>query len=74
MARFDVLGIGNAIVDVVARVEDRFLSRHDMRKGGMALIDAAVSTSPARIAELLVASTTPARRPASALPTTVSVP
>ena len=43
MARFDVLGIGNAIVDVVARVEDRFLSRHDMRKGGMALIDAAAA-------------------------------
>jgi sugar/nucleoside kinase (ribokinase family) len=37
--RFDILGIGNAIVDVVARAEDSFLSRHDMRKGGMALID-----------------------------------
>ena len=45
MARFDVLGIGNAIVDVVARVEDRFLSRHDMRKGGMALIDADAAAS-----------------------------
>jgi len=39
--RFDVLGIGNAIVDVVARTDDAFLSKHDMRKGGMALIDAA---------------------------------
>lgn len=38
--RFDILGIGNAIVDVVARAEEAFLSRHDMRKGGMALIDA----------------------------------
>jgi fructokinase len=37
--RFDILGIGNAIVDVVAPVHDSFLSRHDMRKGGMALID-----------------------------------
>ena len=36
--RFDVLGIGNAIVDVVAPTGDDFLSRHDMRKGGMALI------------------------------------
>ncbi|MDE2005313.1 MAG: adenosine kinase [Rhodospirillales bacterium] len=43
MARFDVLGIGNAIVDVLARVEDGFLSRHDMRKGGMALVDAATA-------------------------------
>lgn len=39
-ARFDILGIGNAIVDVLAPVEESFLSRHDMRKGGMALIDA----------------------------------
>jgi sugar/nucleoside kinase (ribokinase family) len=41
MPRFDVLGIGNAIVDVVARAEEAFLSKHDMRKGSMALIDAA---------------------------------
>ena len=38
--RFDVLGIGNAIVDVVAIADDDFLARHGMRKGGMALIDA----------------------------------
>jgi len=38
--RYDVLGIGNAIVDVVAQADDTFLSRHDMRKGSMALIDA----------------------------------
>jgi sugar/nucleoside kinase (ribokinase family) len=39
--RFDILGIGNAIVDVVAQVEDGFLSRHDLRKGAMTLVDAA---------------------------------
>jgi sugar/nucleoside kinase (ribokinase family) len=38
-ALFDVLGIGNAIVDVLARADDDFLLAHDMRKGGMALID-----------------------------------
>jgi sugar/nucleoside kinase (ribokinase family) len=38
---YDILGIGNAIVDVVARAEDSFLSRHDMHKGAMILIDAA---------------------------------
>ena len=38
-ARFDILGIGNAIVDVVAQADDTFLSRHDMRKGAMTLID-----------------------------------
>jgi adenosine kinase len=39
--RYDVLGIGNAIVDVIARAEDDFLLRHGMHKGGMALIDEA---------------------------------
>jgi adenosine kinase len=39
-ARYDVLGIGNAIVDVIARAEDDFLVAQGMRKGGMALIDA----------------------------------
>jgi fructokinase len=37
--KFDILGIGNAIVDVVARADDTFLSRHDMRKGSMTLVD-----------------------------------
>src|SRR6516162_2337113 len=40
-ARFDVLGIGNAVVDVLARADDDFLLAHSMRKGGMALIDEA---------------------------------
>jgi sugar/nucleoside kinase (ribokinase family) len=38
-ARFDVIGIGNAIVDVLARADDDFLLAHNMSKGGMALID-----------------------------------
>jgi len=37
--KFDVLGIGNAIVDIIARAEDDFLIQHEMKKGGMALID-----------------------------------
>ena len=41
MLRTDVIGIGNAIVDVIARTEDDFLVRHGMRKGTMALIDEA---------------------------------
>jgi adenosine kinase len=39
--RYDVLGIGNAIVDVIARAEDDFLVAHGMHKGAMALIDQA---------------------------------
>jgi adenosine kinase len=38
-SRFDVLGIGNAIVDVIARTEDDFLIAQDMHKGAMQLID-----------------------------------
>jgi sugar/nucleoside kinase (ribokinase family) len=37
--RYDVIGIGNAIVDVLARAEDDFLVKHGMTKGSMALID-----------------------------------
>jgi sugar/nucleoside kinase (ribokinase family) len=40
---YDILGIGNAIVDVVARTDETFLSRHDMLKGSMTLIDAAMA-------------------------------
>jgi sugar/nucleoside kinase (ribokinase family) len=39
--RYDVLGIGNAIVDVIARAEDDFLVAQGMHKGTMALIDGA---------------------------------
>jgi len=39
MLRYDVLGIGNAIVDVIARAEDDFLVTQGMHKGTMALID-----------------------------------
>jgi sugar/nucleoside kinase (ribokinase family) len=39
--RYDVLGLGNAIVDVIARTDDDFLLKHAMRKGSMSLIDEA---------------------------------
>ncbi|ODP36369.1 carbohydrate kinase [Sphingomonas turrisvirgatae] len=38
-ARFDVLAIGNAIVDVIAHASEAFLSQEGMTKGGMMLID-----------------------------------
>lgn len=38
---FDVLGIGNAIVDVITRADDAFLARHALTKGSMMLIDEA---------------------------------
>lgn len=38
--RFDVVGIGNAIVDVIAQADDAFLTRNGLRKGEMRLIDA----------------------------------
>jgi len=40
-ALYDVVGIGNAIVDVIARADDDFLIGHGLHKGGMTLIDEA---------------------------------
>ncbi len=36
--KFSVVGIGNAIVDVIANVDDDFLAKHDMKKGSMQLV------------------------------------
>ena len=38
-ARFDVVGIGSAIVDVLAHAEDVFLSKHDAAKGTMLMVE-----------------------------------
>jgi sugar/nucleoside kinase (ribokinase family) len=38
---FDILTIGNAIVDVIASAEDDFLVREKIAKGAMNLIDEA---------------------------------
>ncbi|MDP7650983.1 MAG: adenosine kinase [Rhodospirillales bacterium] len=39
-ARYDVIGIGNAIVDVLAHSDEEFLAAHGLAKGAMTLIDA----------------------------------
>ena len=44
-AKYDVLGIGNAIFDVLVQTDDGFLSGHGMTKGSMALIDEARAAS-----------------------------
>ena len=44
-AKYDVLGIGNAIFDVLVKTDEKFLSRHGMTKGGMSLIDEARAAS-----------------------------
>ena len=41
--RFDVLGIGNAMVDVIVHTNDAFLNDHKLIKGAMSLVDAATS-------------------------------
>lgn len=38
-ASLDVIGVGNAIVDVVSQCDDAFLAAHGIPKGGMILID-----------------------------------
>jgi sugar/nucleoside kinase (ribokinase family) len=37
---YDVVGIGNAIVDIIARCNEGFLTKNDLTKGSMRLIDA----------------------------------
>jgi sugar/nucleoside kinase (ribokinase family) len=43
--KYDVLGIGNAIFDVLVQTDEGFLAAHGMTKGGMALIDEARAAS-----------------------------
>ena len=40
-SRYDVVGVGNAIVDVLASVTDEWLYAHSVEKGAMTLIDEA---------------------------------
>ncbi len=42
---FDVIGVGNAIVDVLSPTEDAFLAEHGLDKGMMTLIDTARARS-----------------------------
>lgn len=42
---FDVLGIGNAIVDIISQCDDAFLAKHDAPKGHMRLVDDATVTA-----------------------------
>src|ERR1700751_6447652 len=44
-AKYDVLGIGNAIFDVLVKTDEKFLADHGMNKGSMALIDEARAAS-----------------------------
>lgn len=43
--RYDVLGVGNAIVDVLAQVDDAFITTHELAKDAMLLIDEARAQS-----------------------------
>lgn len=40
---FDILAVGNAIIDVFSQCDDEFLRQHAIEKGSMTLIDAATS-------------------------------
>jgi sugar/nucleoside kinase (ribokinase family) len=37
--QFDVVGIGNALVDVIAHADDAFIGKHELTKGSMTLVD-----------------------------------
>jgi sugar/nucleoside kinase (ribokinase family) len=44
-ATLDVVGVGNAIVDVISTVDDDFITAHNLNKGAMTLIDSDRATS-----------------------------
>ena len=39
MSTAEVVGVGNAIVDVIAQVDDSFIADHELNRGSMTLID-----------------------------------
>ena len=43
--RYSVVGMGNAIVDVISHVEDEFITRHALDRGAMRLIEATEATA-----------------------------
>ncbi|MGM0364900.1 MAG: adenosine kinase [Actinomycetota bacterium] len=51
--RFEVVGIGNAIVDMLANVEDDFLDMHLLKKGSMKLVDKSISGKICSCIEIL---------------------
>ena len=38
-AEFDVVGVGNTLVDVIAHADDQFIHEYELVKGSMTLID-----------------------------------
>jgi sugar/nucleoside kinase (ribokinase family) len=43
MPQYDLVGIGNALVDVVAQADDAFIAANGLAKGAMTLVDAATA-------------------------------
>ena len=37
--KYDIVGIGNAIVDLIAEVDDSYLKKNTITKGSMSLVD-----------------------------------
>ena len=40
--KYDIVGIGNAIVDLISKVDDSYLERNNIKKGTMSLVDSDV--------------------------------
>ncbi len=56
-SRYDVVAVGNAIIDILAAVPDAFLAEEGIAKGGMTLIDEARADHlTARMADAVVAA------------------
>ena len=56
-ARYDVVGLGNSIVDLIATVPDSFLAEENIAKAGMTLIDEARADHlTARLSDAVIAA------------------
>ena len=55
---YDILGLGNAIVDIIAQTPDAFIEANGLVKGAMTLIEEAPAEAPA-------AEEAPAEEPAA---------
>ena len=46
-----ILGVGNAIVDVICKVEDKFITQNNLTKSTMTLVDEADVASPLKLSK-----------------------
>ena len=60
---YDILGIGNAVTDILVEVDYSFLKKNELEEGAMQLVDEAVINNLALLSSILLASSLDAKPP-----------